>query len=194
MASAEQVLEFWFETLTREDHFRGGQRIDDMIRSKYLATWMQAAGGGLSAWERSPKGALALIIVLDQFPRNMFRDSEQSFHSDALAREVASRAIECGFDLRIDVPNRVFFYMPFMHSERLEDQDRCIELLAERMQREGEQNLLHARAHRGIIELFSRFPYRNKALRRENSAEETEWLEQVGYMKFVQQLAEQDKA
>ena len=193
MASAEQVLEFWFETLTREEQFSGEQRIDDMIRSRFFESWMRAAGGGLSTWEQSPKSTLALIILLDQFPRNMFRDSGQSFHSDALAREIASRAIERGFDMRISVPDRLFIYMPYMHSERLEDQDRCVELFAERMENMGEQNLLHARAHRGIIELFSRFPFRNQALGRENTAAETEWLEQVGYMKFVQQLAERDK-
>lgn len=194
MACPEQVLEFWFETLTPADHFSGEQRVDDMITSRFHGVWMQAAGGGHSAWEQCPEGALALVILLDQFPRNMFRASGQSFHSDALAREVANRAIERGFDLRINEPKRLYFYMPFMHSERLDDQDRCIELLAERMRETGEQNLLHARAHRGIIELFSRFPYRNEALQRKNTAEETAWLAQVGYMKFVQQLAEQNSA
>ncbi len=191
MASPEQVLEFWFETLTPADQFSGEQRVDDMITSRFGELWMQAAGGGLSEWEFNPESALALVIVLDQFPRNMFRGTAQSFHSDALAREVANRAIEYEFDLSIDEdPRRVFYYMPFMHSEELDDQHRCIELLHENMWRSSEQHLLHARAHRDIIEMFSRFPYRNQALKRESTDDEIEWLAEVGYAKYVQQLAE----
>ncbi|MCY3880333.1 MAG: DUF924 domain-containing protein [Rhodobacteraceae bacterium] len=190
MTAAEQVLEFWFKELSPQDHFMGGDRVDGMIKDRFADLWQCAAGGGCSEWEGEAASILALILVLDQFPRNMFRGSGQSFHSDALAREVASRAIENGLDMQISEPDRLFFYMPFMHSERLGDQDRCVTLIAERMKETGKQNLLHAKAHRGIIELFGRFPYRNEALGRENSPEESDWMQNVGYMKFVQQLEE----
>ena len=98
------------------------------MRGRYLALWRKAAAGGLSSWEASDDGALALTIVLDQFPRNMFRDDALTYSTDPLAREVAGRAIDRGVDARIDPALLEFLYMPFMHSEQMPDQLRCVEL------------------------------------------------------------------
>ncbi len=194
MTEAEDILNFWFETLKPDDHFLGNERVDQLIRSKFHELWMTAAGGGLADWESDPEGALALIIILDQFPRNMFRGTGQSFHSDALAREIAGRSVENRFDMRFDEPRRLFFYMPFMHSERSADQDRCVDCIASRMRKTGAHNLLHARAHRRIIKRFQRFPYRNEALGRRNTPEEDEWLADSGYMNVVGQIEAGDDA
>ena len=127
----------------------GGQEIDDKIIDRFGDAWNKAARGEFDGWTENADGALALIILLDQFPRNMFRGSGKSFATDALARKVADRAIGDGHDMRMTEKQRLFIYMPFMHSEELAEQDRCIELIGERMPETGATNLLHARAHRG---------------------------------------------
>ena len=194
MPEPQEILKFWFESLTPEDHFRGGDRVDELIRSGFHGLWMRAAGGGLAEWENEPRSALALIIVLDQFPRNMFRGSGQSFHSDALAREIAGNSLAGRFDMHFDERRRLFFYMPFMHSERLHDQDRCIDCIAARMRKTGAQNLLHARAHRRIIKRFGRFPYRNEVLGRPNTSDEDDWLASSGYIDMVAQIEAEGSA
>lgn len=189
MSNPEEIIKFWFETLTPEDHFRGGEQVDEQVRSRFHDVWLRAAGGAMAEWEKTPRGALALIICLDQFPRNMFRNSGQSFHSDALAREIASRSIEKRYDWQLEEKLRLFLYMPFMHSESLLDQDRSVDLIAGRMPQVGRQNLLHAHAHRKIIEMFGRFPFRNEALGRKNSLQENEFLNSGGYTKVVDQIS-----
>lgn len=187
------VLKFWFETLSLEDHFKQSDDLDDMIRTRFHDLWVMAAGGGLSDWQHDADSVLALIIVLDQFPRNMHRGSGQSFHSDALARQVAEQAFDDGFDRAHEEQKRLYFYLPFMHSELLADQDKCIYLISSKMPETGMSNLLHARAHRRIIRKFGRFPYRNEALGRTTSQEEVRWLEDGGYMRVVEQIEQQDK-
>ncbi len=172
----------------------GGQEIDDKIIDRFGDAWNKAARGEFDGWTENADGALALIILLDQFPRNMFRGSGKSFATDALARKVADRAIGDGHDMRMTEKQRLFIYMPFMHSEELAEQDRCIELIGERMPETGATNLLHARAHRGIIEMFGRFPYRNDALGRASTPDEAEWMANVGYRGYVRQLEEADQA
>ncbi len=190
MTTPQEILAFWFEEISPMEQFMGGPEIDDRISQRFGGAWEQAASGECNDWAESADGALALVILLDQFPRNMFRGSGKSFATDQMAREVADRAIRDGHDMQMAEPRRLFLYMPFMHSEELAEQDRCVDLIAERMTETGAQNLLHARAHRGIIEMFGRFPYRNEALGRENTAEEAEWMANVGYRKFVQDLEE----
>src|SRR5665213_1457567 len=124
VATPESVLEFW-RAAGEEKWFKKNATFDDDIRTRFLATYEAAAAGKLADWEQTADGALALTIVLDQFPRNMFRNDARTYAADPLARAVASRALDRGFDR--DVPNidRQFFYLPFEHSEMLADQDRC---------------------------------------------------------------------
>ena len=171
------VLTFWRQAgperwFTRDDHF------DQTIRERFLGVHEAAAAGLLAAWEDTADGALALLIVLDQFPRNMFRDSARAYASDALARAVAARALARGFDLRFANPERRFFYLPFMHSEDLSDQERCLSLCAAAGDGEGVD---YAIIHRNIIGRFGRFPHRNAILGRPPSAEETAFLAAGGF-------------
>ena len=121
------ILAFWRDA-GPERWYRRDDAFDAEVRRRFLGLWQRAAAGELSSWEASDDGALALVIVLDQFPRNLFRDDIRTYASDPLAREVAHRAIDRGADARIDPALREFLYLPFMHSEHLPDQLRCIEL------------------------------------------------------------------
>ncbi|MDG4649181.1 DUF924 domain-containing protein [Roseibacterium sp. SDUM158017] len=182
----EEVLAFWLGA-GPEAWYKQDDAFDAQISERFGALWEAGARGDLDeTWATNPRGALALIVLLDQFPRNMFRGDARSFASDARARSTACYALDRGFDMRIDPPERQFFYMPFMHSERLTDQDHCVRLMAERM--EGSDNLLHARAHREIIRRFNRFPYRNAALGRTSTHAERDFLENGGYGRIVEAL------
>ena len=139
-------------------------------------------------WLTYPSGTLAYIILTDQFPRNMFRGSSDSFATDKAARAAAKSAIARGWDMQIDEPARQFFYMPLMHSENLCDQDRCVRLMLTRMSGSGDSNLLHAKAHREIIRRFGRFPFRNEALKRETTAPEAAFIRDGGYGATVKAL------
>ena len=147
-----------------------------------------AQDGGHSLWLTYPSGALAYIILMDQFPRNMFRGQAQAFASDTVALTAAKIAIDHGYDLKIDEPARQFFYLPLMHSENLCDQERCVRLMADRMPLAGASNLLHAKAHRQVIREFGRFPYRNAALNRSSSTHERAFIDQGGYGETVRML------
>ncbi|RMF38231.1 MAG: DUF924 domain-containing protein [Alphaproteobacteria bacterium] len=190
MQLPESILDFWLNRVGPEGWYKSSPELDAEIRNTYMQTWREAAAGKLDGWLTQPRNALALIILLDQFPRNMFRDRAEAFSSDAHARYCAKRAIGMGHDLRIDPPERQFFYMPLMHSECHTDQDRCVRLFQMRMPGSSQDNLLHARAHREIIRRFGRFPTRNAALGRENSPAERAYLEQGGYRGIVEELAQ----
>ncbi|MGP1355666.1 DUF924 family protein [Roseicyclus sp.] len=182
----EEVLDFWLGA-GPEFWYKKDDAFDAEIRERFGALWERGARGELDeTWATNPKGALALIVLLDQFPRNMFRGDARSFASDDRALSTACYALDRGWDMRIDPPERQFFYMPFMHSERLTDQDHCVRLMAERM--EGDENLLHARVHREIIRRFNRFPYRNEALGRTSGAAEREFLESGGYAQILEAM------
>jgi uncharacterized protein (DUF924 family) len=171
------ILAFWRDAgpsrwYTRDDAF------DAEVRRRYLGLWQNAAAGELSSWEESDDGALALVIVLDQFPRNMFRGDIRTYASDAQAREVAHRAIAHGVDARIDGTLREFLYLPLMHSEHLPDQLRCIEL----SRAAGHvENLKWAKHHADIIRRFGRFPHRNHILGRASTPEEQAFLNEGGF-------------
>jgi uncharacterized protein (DUF924 family) len=131
-------------------------------------------------WLETADGGLALLVLFDQFTRNVWRGSNKAFAFDALARTIARAMIDRGLDRDVPDDRRSFVYMPFMHSEDLADQDLAIELFSTRMP-EGNNNLHHARQHRDVIEKFGRFPYRNAALGRESTPEEIAYLEGGGY-------------
>jgi len=172
-----EILAFWREA-GGERWYRRDDAFDAEVRRRYLELWQQAKAGHLSSWEASDDGALALTIVLDQFPRNMFRDDSSTYASDALAREVASRAIARGADKRVDAALLEFLYMPFMHSEHLPDQLRCIELFRNAGNTE---NLKYAEDHAGIVARFGRFPHRNHILGRVTTPEEQAFLDGGGF-------------
>lgn len=188
MVGPEEVLSFWLDELSQADWYRADDTLDAKIRDRFLTTWQAAQEGQLSLWQTYPGGALAYIILMDQMPRNMFRGTGQAFASDKAALAAAKSAIDRGWDLKIDEPERQFFYLPLMHSENLCDQERCVRLMCERMPEAGAGNLLHARAHREVIRQFGRFPYRNAALNRTATESEAAYVSGGGYGATVEQL------
>jgi uncharacterized protein (DUF924 family) len=173
--SPEAVLRFWFDA-NPKDWFAKNPDFDQQIRARFLAVHEAAAAGRLAFWRQSPRGALALVIVLDQFPRNMFRGTARAFGTDAQAREAARIILSQGWGKAMTRPERLFAYLPFEHSERLEDQDLSCAL----MQDFDEEQRRYAERHRDIIRRFGRFPHRNGVLGRENTAAENEFLELPG--------------
>ena len=171
------ILTFWREA-GRDRWYKRDAAFDAEVRHRYLELWRKAAAGELSSWEATDDGALALTIVLDQFPRNMFRDDAMTYASDAKARDVAARAIDRGADARIEPALLEFLYMPFMHSEHLPDQLRCVELFRATAHAE---NLSYAEQHADIVRRFGRFPHRNRVLGRETTAEEQAFLDSGGF-------------
>jgi uncharacterized protein (DUF924 family) len=172
-----EIISFWREA-GPEKWFEKDEAFDLAISAKFLPIHEAAARGELAAWEESAKGALALVILLDQFPRNMFRGSAQAFATDPLARAVADRALAHGFDQATDKTMRQFFYLPFMHSELLADQDRSVRLY----EALGElEQAKFAAIHRDIIAKFGRFPHRNHALGRDTTSAEQEFLDGGGF-------------
>ncbi len=170
------VVAFWRDAGMGK-WFRGGDAFDVECRSRFLDAHFAAARRELEHWMADAEGALALLILLDQIPRNLFRGSGHAFATDPLALHVATRAIDAGFDAQVDPLLRMFCYLPFEHSEALRDQDRAIELFTAL----GDANLLgYANAHRDVIVQFGRFPHRNAALGRENTPAEQAWLEAGG--------------
>jgi uncharacterized protein (DUF924 family) len=177
IASPDAVLAFWREAGS-ERWFKKDTAFDDDIRQRFLETYEAAATNRLADWEATPDGALALTIVLDQFPRNMFRGSARAFAADPLARAVADRALARGFDHKVDAVGRQFFYLPFEHSEMLADQERCCTLFGAI----GNADLLKwAEQHADIIRRFGRFPHRNAVLGRATSPEEQAFLDGGGF-------------
>ena len=188
MIGPEQVLAFWLDDQGPDKWYAQDDALDAEIRDTFGPAWENARDGAYSLWLTYPTGALAYIILTDQFPRNMFRGSPQAFATDKAALAAAKSAISKQWDMRIDEPARQFFYLPMMHSENLCDQDRCVRLLHERMPAEGASNLLHARAHREVIRQFGRFPFRNEALARKMNAQEKLFIDQGGYGAIVRSL------
>lgn len=188
MSDPVEVLDYWLDEVGPEGWYAGGEALDDEIRDRFGDLWVAARAGGLDHWIDGPAGALAYIIVTDQFPRNMWRGQGRAFETDAMALAAARRAMEAGWDMRAPEPERQFFYLPLMHSEALADQEACVVLMAERMPETGTSNHLHARAHAEIIRRFGRFPYRNEALGRVTTAEEEHFMTGGGYASVVAAL------
>jgi len=177
VAAPEDIVAFWLGAGPKR-WFEKDDAFDADVRRRFLATYDAAVAGKLAAWADTPGGALALLIVLDQFPRNMFRGSAQSFAADAMALGVAKAALARGFDQAMPMPQRQFFYLPLMHSEDLGDQQRCVDLYRAL----GDANLRKwADLHLDIIRRFGRFPHRNALLGRITSPEEQAFLDSGGF-------------
>ena len=175
--AAAEILAFW-RAAGPEKWFAKDDAFDAEISTHFRPLVEAAARGELSDWEETPEGVYALLILLDQFPRNLHRGSPRAFAADALAREVAGRAIARGFDQVFDNPERRFLYMPLMHSEDLVDQERCVTL----SEASGDDDSTKwAIIHRDIIRDFGRFPHRNALLGRTTTEEERRFLENGGF-------------
>ncbi len=194
MVTPDDVLSFWLDEVGQSGWYDTSPDLDKKIRDRFEEAWHEAREGRFGLWQTYPSGTLAYLILMDQFPRNMFRNEAASFGTDRHALAAAKSAIHRKWDLRIDEPARQFFYLPLMHSENLCDQERCIRLILERMPKFGPPNLLHARAHREVIRMFGRFPYRNGALGRETTAAEQAYLDEGGYGVTLRELQRADAA
>jgi uncharacterized protein (DUF924 family) len=176
-AHPQDIIGFW-ESAGPSRWWARSAAFDEACRLRFEPTHHAAARGNYSAWEETAEGALALLIALDQFPRNLYRGSAHAFATDPLARRIARKAVAAGFDEAFAPPMRGFFYMPFEHSEDLADQKLAVELFAACGDEEG---LKWARVHLDIIERFGRFPHRNPALGRITTAEEQAFLDEGGF-------------
>lgn len=176
-AEAAAVLTFWFDELKPEQRFAKDAALDATIRDRFGSLQARLAAHVPDAWAADPRALLAAVIVLDQFSRNLYRDDPRAFASDALALNLARLALKRGDDLGMSAIERQFLYMPFMHSEDADDQDRCVELMEEIGQPEAAD---FARQHKAIIDRFGRYPHRNEVLGRETTAAEAVFLKQPG--------------
>ena len=175
--SSREILDYWFAPGMSEQWFRANPSLDREIRERFEATWEAAAAGDLDHWADTAGGALALVIVLDQFPLNMYRGDAKSFSTEAKAIAVCNRAIDQDLGRQLPAERLAFLYMPLMHSESLSDQDRSVALF----KAAGlEANLRFAQHHRELIRRFGRFPHRNSVLGREGTAEERDYLASKG--------------
>ncbi len=178
-----EVLDFWFGAPNsrergqpRKSWFEKSEAFDAEIRRRFLATWERAARGELGSWQATPLASLALVVALDQFPRNMFRGTERAFASDSLALAAARNMIALEFDRLLSRVERSFAYLPFAHAEDLAAQRRSLALFHEL----DPEDMRNAKRHYEVIARFGRFPHRNATLGRQSTAEEAEFLKQPG--------------
>jgi uncharacterized protein (DUF924 family) len=173
---AQEIVDFW-RAAGPERWFRKDEAFDAEFRARFLPAHEAASAGALDAWVESATGALALLLLLDQFPRNAFRGTARVYATDAKAREIARDALQRGWDVRVDASLQPFFYLPFMHSEAPADHDLSVQLNG----RLGGESARFAEHHRGIIRRFGRFPHRNAILGRESTPEELAFLAEGGF-------------
>ena len=177
IAQPGDVIAFW-RNAGRKKWFSKDDAFDAEVRRRFLATYEAAASEKLRDWEGSAEGALALVIALDQFSRNMFRKDARTFAADPVARGVAGRALARGFDHGVVPEMRTFFFLPFMHSEDIADQERCVALYRAI---DDPDSLKYAEDHADIIRRFGRFPHRNAVLGRKTTPQEQAFLDSGGF-------------
>ena len=165
------VIKYWFSEKSRQHWFSSTPEIDNEIKQRYEQLWINAASGKLNDWQDSPQGCLALIIILDQFPLNMFRDEAKSFQTEELAVEVALQAIDNGYDAIFNTEELLFLFMPLMHSENLEHQNMQVKFFEK-----YDFNDEYSKHHRDIVKRFGRFPHRNEILGRMSTMVELDYL------------------
>lgn len=177
---ARSVLKFWFVECSPEQWFKKDPEFDRAVKERFEDLRARALAGAYDGWMETPQGALALVIALDQFSRNLFREDGRAFEADAKARSLTDLAIERGLDVGLPRRARMFLYLPYMHAEDLERQDACVRLVeATEM---GEETMYHAEQHRDVIRRFGRFPHRNAMMGRETTPEEEAFLRDGGYV------------
>lgn len=173
-AECEALLAFWFDPATRPYWFAATADFDRELARRFGRLRERAAAGALADWETSARGCLGLVLLLDQLPRNLFRDDARAFATDAAARAVAERALGQGFERQLDEPGRLFLYLPFEHAEDLAAQDRSVALISQLTS--DPEWARHAREHRDTIARFGRFPWRNAVLGRTSTPAELRFL------------------
>lgn len=174
-ATAKDVLDFWFQQLTPAQWFAKNETLDQLITEKFLTLHQQAAQGELWSWRETPRGRLAEIIVLDQFSRNMYRNSALAFSTDSTSLVLAQEALSQQADHSLNDAEKAFLYMPFMHSESALMQEKSLALFS---QPGLEGNYPFAVQHKAIIDQFGRYPHRNEVLQRPSTPAEQEFLSQ----------------
>ena len=173
-----EIIDFWFSDEARPRWFNSTPEFDELLRQRYEKVWGLARAGVYDHWAQEPLPALALVIILDQFPLNMFRQDARQYSTEAHARSIAGQLISGGGDQQLSNEQKAFLYLPYMHSEHLKDQDFAVELY----EKAGlTDNLRYAHHHREVVQRFGRFPHRNQALGRESSAEEIEYLKNANW-------------
>lgn len=182
MSDIDRILDFWLDEVGPSGWYKQSDDLDARISGDFGELWQRAMAGDLNGWQTSARGALALLILTDQFSRNMFRGTGQAFASDAYARRIAKSAIARKLDQKIAEPERQFFYLPLMHSEVLPDQESCVYMFLTRMPETGTDQISYAVNHRAVIRKFGRFPSRNHALGRTDSDAELAYRAAGGYM------------
>ncbi|HEY9090937.1 DUF924 family protein [Parasphingorhabdus sp.] len=170
-----EILDFWFDELGSEDWFVASDTVDEQIVERFQGLWEEQKSKTASDFLDTPESALAAIILFDQFPRNMFRGTADAFSTDHLALQIAEKVIDREYDHKLSDDQKAFAYLPFMHSEDLEDQTRSLGLFTALGR---EDNLKFAREYRDIIARYGRFPHRNAVLGRETRPDEQEAIEQ----------------
>jgi uncharacterized protein (DUF924 family) len=180
IATIDQVVSFWREAGPKR-WFEKDEAFDAAFRDTLMQTHMAAARRELDRWSETPEGSLALMILLDQLPRNCFRGTGHMYATDPLARRFARKAIEAGHDRALEGPIRVFFYLPFSHSENLADQEEAVRFNLSLPEEFAEDYAKHARGHRDIVARFGRFPHRNAILGRDTTPEEQAFLDGGGF-------------
>ena len=174
MLTADDILDFWYSEPINKHWFNSSSEIDSDIRQRFEGAWLKAQQGELDSWLDTAKGCLALIILFDQLPLNMFRGEPESFSTEANAIEVTLHGIKQGFDQQLPSSQLSFFYMPLMHSESIQHQDLSVKMFE---QAGFQNNLRFAQHHRELIAKFGRFPHRNAILGRKSTTAEIEYLQ-----------------
>ncbi|MEK2647040.1 DUF924 family protein [Bdellovibrio sp. BCCA] len=173
----QPVLDFWFEEIDPSFWFMKDDLFDQQIRTRFSKTYDYVVAGNSAGWRQTPEGRLSEVIVLDQFARNMFRDTPKAFAADPLALHLAQEAVRVGDDQKISLEQRSFIYMPYMHSEDPEVHKKAVELFS---QKGLENGLKYEILHKNIIDRFGRYPHRNRVLGRTSTPEEIEFLKTPG--------------
>lgn len=187
LATPKQIINFWINEVGPAGWYEAVEEVDQQIIGRFMPTYDACVDGRLDDWRNTAQGSLASLLLLDQFSRNMFRGNGKSFDADPIARRIARNAIAKDQDLQVKGREQQFFYLPFAHSEDLEDQDFGVNCVQTR-QYMNKDDALHARAHREVIREFGRFPFRNQALNRETTPAEQEFLDAGGYGVIVRKL------
>ena len=174
-----KILTFWFEESTPQERFGKDDEFDTRVKNMFEELYWEVLDGSTASWRETPEGRLAEIIVLDQFARNIFRDTAQAFAGDVIALRLAREALSVSADEALSSSQRLFLYLPFMHSESSEVHQEALELFNEKSDENGLQYEIE---HKEIIDRFGRYPHRNKAMGRESTSEELKFLE--GHLGF----------
>lgn len=173
LATPKTIIDFWYSEEVKPAWFNSTEKLDKEIKEQFEPVWKAAIRGEFNQWKETSEGCLALAIIFDQFPLNMYRGEVKSFSTETMAVKVSRLAIEKGFDQQIEKTKLAFLYMPLMHSENLDDQNLSVSLF----EKAGlEENARFARHHRDLIKQFGRFPHRNEILQRESSQSEIDYL------------------